>query len=216
VRLFEEIYDSQNAIVYHRYGNERVHVEGKSYSKTRVHSDPAMIPSVLKNREWEFRKNAGSAYGPGVYTVYEIESTLRRAKNPFSYTQVMSTPESVYGPYIMKCRAHDVDQMLVFDYNELIKIDPHYNKSDFFEEQLERFCLDPVEEVDSARLRRLKYTSKCAIRFYHHSLHNKIPKELKGLIFTGETDGRVAIFYDQHSLDPLSYSVDKGKTWIEV
>lgn len=46
--------------------------------------------------------------------------------------------------------------------------------------------------------------------------YTKILDKTNGVIFNGSNDGRVLMCYNEKLIEPLRYSLDKGKTWVNI
>ena len=165
--LLEEVYGAQ-ATVYH--GTKAV--------------PNFLIDTLLKNK---FRpgEGAGSMYGKGLYTVYDLEGTR--------------TLKGDYGDYVIKLKVN-LYGYIIFDPDVALKV---YKKPLTPAEQAEEVGYsEAIIKVlsDVSPPRNGKFTSTSALSVYKSLQHY-----VKGLVFTGENDGRVAVIYDPTTAVPMAW-----------
>jgi hypothetical protein len=130
--------------------------------------------------------NQSAMYGRGLYCCYDLDQQLKPDMKK-------------YGAYILKGKI-DLNNFAILDIYVYRTSNPKGN----FEEHLKQIGTD-IGEFQ----RVFPYTSKIA---------NKIWKTCKqnghnGIIFIGETDGKVAVIWNRRNFIPYQYSEDDGKTW---
>jgi hypothetical protein len=199
MKIIQEEITSGSVIVYHRTG------------KGRNSFDDGDIESPVKGIAADgFRVGKGNTYGIGVYTTYNLESQLK--------PNMIET----YGPIIIESKVLSLDNFLIFDYDIAKKI--YGNKNYRLDKQLEliigkqewniyknnEYLNKLINELDN-----VDKSSDIAIDFYDN-FNETIIYYIKGLIFTGEQDGNVLVSYDRKNVEPLRYSTDEGKTWINI
>ena len=192
---------SGSVTVYHRTTKMP-----KSYSPFYydIHSKP-LIDKLKANG---YKTNIGNLYGYGIYTTYDFESQL---------TEYMDT----YGPIVIENKILSLDGYLIFDYDIAKKI---YGKNYTLDNQLKlivgKDCKDFLKSEEYlnviTELQNKKYTSVSAKIFIDSVIKTKIFHKIKGIIFTGENDGRVLVCYDKKNIEPIKYTEDDGKTWINI
>jgi hypothetical protein len=188
-KILNEDITSGSAIVYHRTGKDgNSPIEG-------IASDG-------------FRAGSGAMYGIGVYTTYNLQSQLN--SNMYQY-----------GNIIIECKVNSLDKFLIFDYNIAKKV--YRNKNHTLDKQLQLILGKEWKDYkDNEILKTLieklpvvKYTSEIAKSFYDE-FKDTIVNKLRGIIFTGNNDGNVLVSYDRRNVEPIRYSEDEGKTWINL
>lgn len=156
-----------------------------------------------------YRVGAGAYYGVGVYTTYNLES---QTKN--------SDMISTYGNIIIESKVLSLDKFLIFDYNIAKRI--YGNKNYTLDKQLQIILgkeynkyKDNEKLIDILENVEYSYSSHIAKDFYN-LFKNTIIKNVRGLVFTGETDGNVLLSYDRKNVEPLRYTTDEGETWTNI
>ena len=148
-------------------------------------ADPQKLISALLNDEFRPGEGAGSMYGKGLYTVYNFKGT--------------KTEKGDYGSHIIKLKVN-LYGYIVFDPEITLKV---YKRPLTPAKQAEEVGYS--ESVVKA-LKRVKppkdgkFTADSALKVYK-SLQYKV----KGLVFTGENDGRVAVVYDPTTAVPMAW-----------
>ena len=172
--LLEEVYGAQ-AVVYHG-----------------TKADPQELISALLNDKFVPGKGAGSMYGKGLYTVYDLKGT--------------QTEMGDYGDHIIKLKVN-LYGYIIFDPDVAQKV---YKRTLTPAEQAKEVGYD---DSVIAALKSVKpprgdnFTSASAL-----SVAEKIQYEVKGLVFTGENDGRVAVVYDPTTAVPMAWKkVARGR-----
>lgn len=154
------------------------------YHRTKTHQNIETI------RHEGFRAGRGATYGVGIYATYDIESQLREEM------------EGRYGPFIIKSavRLHD---FLICDYNVAEKV---YGDRHTIVDQIAARGFkvqDGGEEIVqsiSNQLRHLTITSSLA-----NNLRQYV-SGMRGLVYTGETDGRCIVAYDETTITPMAWA----------
>jgi len=157
---------------------------------------PDVFIPVLLNDDFDpgLERGAGDMYGKGLYTVYDLGAT--------------QTESGEYGPYIYKFKIN-LFGFICFDPEVALLV---YKRP-----------LSPVEQaqelgLDAALIKKLKgirigtgFTSESALPA---SIFLK--GKVKGLIFTGSRDGRVAVIYDQTVAVPVAWARAGDKNWMSI
>ena len=177
VLLTEEVFGAQ-AFVYHG-------------SRTK----PDVFIPVLLNDELQPGSAAGSMYGKGLYTVYDLAGT--------------QTGTGRYGEYVYKLKVN-LYGFIIFDSDVAQKV---YGKPLAPAEQAKLLGLEDVAE----RLNKIPpfvtngFTSELAL-----PASKFLKSEVKGIIFTGSNDGRVAVIYDPTVATPFAWKRFDDKEWTQV
>jgi hypothetical protein len=184
--LKEEI-TSGSVIVYHRTGRNGSPVEGIAADGYRV--------------------GERAIHGIGVYTTYDLNSQLNLGMI------------NMYGNIIIESKVISMKDFLIFDYDMAKRI--YGNKNYTLERQLRLILgkdFNLLNEKDfetlNIELTTFKYTGDVAYKFYMK--HKNIIPKLRGIVFTGDSDGKVLISYDRKNVEPLRYTLDEGKTWKNI
>ena len=165
-----------------------------------TNTDAQVLISAILDNDFQAGSGAGAMYGKGLYTVYETEGS--------------STMRGGYGPWIIKFKVN-LYGYIIFDPDIALKV---YGSA-----------LTPAEQAQKLRynsitIRALKGLSKESLsaRFTSDAVLNvfeSIQSEVKGLVFTGRHDGRVAIIYDPTTVIPVAWKKlggefkQVGETW---
>jgi hypothetical protein len=175
--LTEEVYGAQ-AVVYH--GTE---------------ADPEQLVSALLNDKFTPGRGAGSMYGKGLYTVYDLKGT--------------QTERGTYGRHIIKLKLN-LYGYIIFDPDVALRV---YKAPLSVVEQAEEIGLDEdlVEKLRGVATSQRKITSTAA-----EIASNFLKGRVKGLVFTGRNDGRVAVVYDPTTAVPIAWKVVRSKSWTPV
>jgi len=177
VLLTEEVFGAQ-AFVYHG-------------SRTK----PDVFIPVLLNDELQPGSAAGSMYGKGLYTVYDLSGT--------------QTGAGRYGEYVYKLKVN-LYGFIIFDSDVAQKV---YGKPLAPAEQAKLLGLEDAAE----RLNKIPpfvtngFTSELAL-----PASKFLKSEVKGIVFTGANDGRVAVIYDPTVATPFAWKRFDDKEWTQV
>jgi hypothetical protein len=159
-------------------------------------TSPENFVKMLVNDDFKPGLGAGAAYGKGLYTVYDLKGT--------------PTAMGSYGEYIYKL-AVNFDGFISFDPEATLKI---YGSALTPAEQARtlgfgRKMVEKLEEVVPGRLPA--FTSDVA------SVASKfLAGAVKGIIFTGRGDGKVAVIFDASVVVPTSYRRAVDSEWIRI
>ena len=165
--LLEEVYGAQ-AVVYHG-----------------TRADPRALISALLKDEFRAGEGAGSLYGKGLYTVYDLPGT--------------QTERGYYGDHVIKLKVN-LYGYIIFDPDIALKV---YKRPLTPKEQAEEVgysekvidALGYVEPPPGG-----EFTSESA-----KSVRKSLQYEVKGLVFTGQNDGKVAVVYDPTTAVPMAW-----------
>lgn len=178
--LQEEVFGAQ-AFVYH--GS---HAAPKDF-----------LPALLQD---QFRPGAaaGSMYGKGLYTVYDLESGI--------------TGKGSYGEYIYKLKVN-LYGCISFDSDTTKQI---YKKDLTPAQQAEMLDLpdNVVKKLESLKPNEGapdEISSDLALQ-----ASKFLSNEVKGLIYTGRRDGKVALLYDATIAVPIAWKKFKNVRWTKV
>jgi hypothetical protein len=151
-------------------------------------------------------------YGPGVYFTYDFDD------------QQNGRMLRTYGQYIVKAKI-SLQDFIIFDEDVAKMV---YGKKYSLLDQLKYFGV-PKPELIVEKLNEITprfhdngqlYTSDLAHFLTNLIFTNKIKlvKNLKGMVFTGRSDGRVIVVYDQQIATPFAYArvIDLEKTYDQV
>ncbi len=159
----------------------------------------------LVNRIYDsgFKPGSENLYGKGFYATYDLESQFKE-----------SDMGEVYGNVLVKFQVN-IDNFLILDYSEFIKSplgrQLKYTKEDFIFKQLDYFKINYNEDIVDEYIYEEQYSSELALYIYEYNPN--LYKKINGMIFIGNTDGRVLVCYHPNNLlIPISYSlnVDDG------
>ena len=155
------------------------------------------IVNLIKSDGFKFGGNVGWLYGPGVYTVYDLDSTI---DNNFAIKN--------YGDYIIKNKLKVVD-FLIFDPVEAKKVyGPNYKLQDQWELITNGKNVKNNDKIvsflTSINDNPTKMTSDMVQSFISNMNMSDITPYINGLIFTGVHDGKVAIVFDRTLLTPMA------------
>lgn len=146
-------------------------------------------------------KGKGAMYGKGLYSVYDLAGT--------------QTEKGFYGNYIYKL-AINLHGYLCFDMDVATKV---YGKPLTVVEQMELLGIDKGliksarEIFDKTRPdgRFERFTAA-----YANPISHLVRGLVKGLVFTGSHDGKVAVIYDASTVTPVAYRTVRAKLWKRV
>jgi hypothetical protein len=185
--------------------NETIYLQNNTatvFHRTRSMEDiQSMINGGYQPRQTRF----SSMYGPGLYTVYELESTT----NPNSST-------IHYGDYVVKFKAKDLSKYLIFE-SQIAKI--IHGKNWRIKDQVENVLKIqmPNQYWDWDRTQRAserEFTSDAALSF----CKGQKPWEHKceGIIYRGRRDGYCLLAYAPYKeLQFLAYAYAPLPTTVE-
>ena len=175
--LTEEVYGAQ-AVVYHG-----------------TQADPVQLVSALLNDEFRPGEGAGSMYGKGLYTVYDLKGT--------------ETERGNYGPHIIKLKLN-LYGYIIFDPDVALKV---YKAPLSIVEQAQEIGLsgDIIEKLRSVKIDPNKSTSTAAL-----AASKLLKGQVKGIVFTGSSDGRVAVVYDPTTAVPIAWKDFQDMGWTPV
>ena len=134
--------------------------------------------------------NQSAMYGKGLYCCYDLDQQLKSEMKQ-------------YGDYILKGKI-DLNGFAILDEDIYRLANPRGN----FESHLRKIGTD-IEEVGNVPLYLNAYTSVIAQKIWR----NCKQKGYSGIIFTGETDGKVAVIWNRRNFIPYSYTEDDGNSW---
>ena len=133
--------------------------------------------------------NQRAMYGRGLYCCYDLDQQLKPDMEK-------------YGAYILKGKI-DLNGFAILD-EELYRI---ANPRGDFEKHLR----DIGTNISAVRY-NLPYTSKTAKIIWQGCKQ----KSYNGIVFTGETDGKVAVVWNRRNFIPYQYTMDAGMHWIKL
>ncbi len=175
--LTEEVYGAQ-AVVYHG-----------------TKADPEQLVSALLNDEFQPGKGAGSMYGKGLYTVYDLKGT--------------QTERGEYGNGIIKLKLN-LYGYIIFDPEVALKV---YKAPLSIVEQAQEVGADEeiIEKLRVVDVNRGEFTSVAA-EFASKFLKGHV----KGIVYTGSRDGRCALVYDPTTAVPIAWKNVRDRSWTPV
>jgi hypothetical protein len=175
--LTEEVYGAQ-AVVYHG-----------------TNADPVQFVSALLNDEFQPGKGAGSMYGKGLYTVYDLKGT--------------QTERGGYGLHIIKLKLN-LYGYIIFDPEVALKV---YKAPLSIVEQAQEVGADEdtVEKLRSVKIDPSNFTSATA-EFASIFLKGRV----KGIVYTDSFDGRCAVVYDPTTAVPVAWKNVRDRSWTPV
>ena len=165
--LLEEVYGAQ-AVVYHG-----------------TKADPLTLIDALLSDKFNAGEGAGSTYGKGLYTVYDLLGT--------------QTERGDYGNHVIKLKVN-LYGYIIFDPDVALKV---YKRTLTPAEQAEEVGYSETVIKALKSVEQLKgdtFTSESAL-----SVYKSLQYEVKGLVFTGMNDGRVAVVYDPTTAVPMAW-----------
>jgi hypothetical protein len=174
--LTEEVYGAQ-AVVYHG-----------------TNADPLDLASALLNDDFRPGEGAGSMYGKGLYTVYDLKGT--------------QTERGDYGPNIIKLKLN-LYGYIIFDPDVALKV---YKAPLSIVEQAQEVGADEdvIERLRSVKIVRGSHSSDAAV-FASNFLKGRV----KGIVYTGSRDGRCAVVYDPTTAVPIAWRNVQRKKWLQ-
>lgn len=161
----------------------------EAFLYTGSHSNPEEYTNLIVNDQLNPGRGAGSMYGKGVYTVYNLQGT--------------NTSRGVYGKWIYKLRVN-LYGFISFNDDITNKI---YGQSLTPAEQYEKIyghnktIISVLKNLDYENYNFKNNTSsELALRASHF-----LKGLVKGIVFTGKRDGDVAVIYDPSIITLVSY-----------
>ena len=149
-------------------------------------ADPRALISALLNDEFKAGAGGGALYGMGLYTVYDPDGAR--------------TMTGFYGDHVIKLKVN-LYGYIIFDPGTALKV---YKRPLTLPEQAEEvgYSDTVVEVLRSAEEIRsnANYTSEIAL-----SVYKVLQKEVKGLVYTKEGDGKVVVVYDPTTAVPMAW-----------
>lgn len=158
---------------------------------------PGFIPMIV-NDDLQPGKGKGGLYGKGLYTVYDLSGT--------------QTESGFYGNYIYKL-AINLYGYLCFDMPVAAKV---YGSPISVVEQAKLVGLDDelVAKIKLIMEDPGVVGKRTAVGAQAVSL--LVRGIVKGLVFTGDHDGRVAVVFDASTVTPVAYRTVRAKNWKRV
>lgn len=165
---------------------------------TGSQSPPEVFIDLIVNDKLEPGKGKGGLYGKGLYTVYDLPGT--------------QTESGFYGNYIYKL-AINLYGYICFDREVAAKV---YGKPLSVIEQMELLGLDE-EIIESSKqiLEKVPLAGRITAPTAQ-PISLLVRGIVKGLVFTGAQDGKVAVVFDASTVTPFSYRTVKAKLWKKV
>jgi hypothetical protein len=165
---------------------------------TGSQSPPDIFIPMIVNDDLQPGKGKGGLYGKGLYTVYDLPGT--------------QTEKGFYGNHIYKL-AINLYGYLCFDMPVATKV---YGHPMPVAEQAEMLELDEevVEKIRIIMSDPAIVGKRTAVGAQQVSL--LVRGIVKGLVFTGDHDGQVAVVYDAATVTPVAHRTTRAKTWKKV
>lgn len=155
-------------------------------------SEPDKLISALI--EDKFQAGYGEMYGKGLYTVYDLKGT--------------QTDTGSYGQYIYKLKIN-LYGFVIFDIDVAKRV---YGKKLSPKAQLELLGEDDLaQKMSGLNLTTGQFTSDGAL-LASEFLKGKV----KGIVFTGREDGRVAVIYDSAIVVPVAWKKAGAQIWNKI
>jgi len=136
----------------------------------------------------DISKNENSMYGKGLYTTYTLES------------QDNDRMRELYGNYILKGKIN-LSNMLILDKSVFNSVHPREDFNDYL-------IREGINENIINDIKSNEFTSNAAHRVWRRFYTKK-----DGIVFTGQSDGKVVVVWNPKIFLAISYSEDDGKTW---
>lgn len=188
---------------WNRYVNEDILNEevfgAQAFLYHGSNTPPKEFIKILLNNEFNPGGAAGAMYGKGLYTVYDLNKTATSSGN--------------YGQYIYKIKANISD---------LLSFDPEITKKIYGSD------LTPAQQAKKLGLNN-KYIVALEKNHETHKQANTgfssdeafeasrvLKGKIKGLIFTGRTDGTVAIIFDPSIVVPIAWKKVDEQQWTKI
>ena len=156
---------------------------------------PDVFVPALLNDTFEPGMGDGAMYGKALYCVYDLGGT--------------KTEKGDYGKYIYKFKVN-LYGFICFDPDVAQLV---YKRPLTPVEQAQELGLDETltEKLERIRVKGIKHTSDAAL-----PASEFLKGKVKGLIFTGSRDGRVAVIYDQTVAVPFAWKKVGDKSWTAI
>ena len=148
-------------------------------------ADPITLIDALLSDKFRAGAGSGAMYGKGLYTVYDLKGS--------------KTEKGDYGDHVIKLKVN-LYGYIIFDPDVALKV---YKRPLTPAEQAEEvgYSEDVVEALKRVKPPRGDtFTSESAL-----SVYESLQYEVKGLVFTGRNDGRVAVVYDPTTAVPMAW-----------
>lgn len=150
----------------------------------------------IRNGMFSTSDNIRALYGTGLYTTYDLDSQLNERM------------KRLYGSFILRFKVN-LSNFFILDEDVFKRLHPNRNFYDYLKKyNVNLVYQDGDEENDYAA--DLKFTSDTARKYAKKIKSLNI---FNGILFTGRSDGRVAIVWKPETLVFHSFSDDEGKTW---
>lgn len=133
--------------------------------------------------------NESAMYGRGLYTCYDLD-------------QQMKPNMTRYGSYILKGKI-DLNGFAILDSDVYWLANPRGN----FQEHLKQIGTNMESVKDES-----PYTSEIAKNIWKKCKQ----KGYNGIVFTGRSDGKVAVIWNRRNFIPFQYTEDEGKNWAKL
>jgi len=158
-------------------------------------ADPLVLIDALLKDKFTPGVGSGAMYGKGLYTVYDLAGT--------------KTEKGDYGPHIIKLKVN-LYGYIIFDPDVALRV---YKRPLTPAEQAEEvgYSESVVEALRGMRASNSGFTSEAAL-----GVHESLQHEVKGLVFTGRSDGRVVVVYDPTTAVPMAWKRVRSKSWTPV
>ena len=165
---------------------------------TGSQSPPDVFIPMIVNDDLQPGKGKGGLYGKGLYTVYNLPET--------------QTEKGFYGNHIYKL-AINLHGYLCFDMPVATKV---YGRPIPVVEQAEMLGLDDdiVGKIRVIMSDPAVVGKRTAVGAQQVSL--LVRGIVKGLVFTGDHDGQVAVVYDAATVTPVAHRTTRAKLWKKV
>lgn len=176
------------------------------------------LPSIFKygfSREYA-ASAGGNYYCTGLYTTFSLSSSKDNLR----------TKHGLYGDCLLQMYVSSFDRFFIANKDLAIKT---YGEKYRLADQIEYLFKDWPDKLQSIKNSRLYgrivneneyYTSNNVVAFLEEmggmrrACDPQLAKyDIRGFIFRGSNDGKVALIRDFKAIIPYSFSVDTGKTW---
>lgn len=159
---------------------------------------PANFIRIINSDKFKPGEGDGDLYGKGLYTVYDLPGS--------------ATDLGEYGKFIYKF-AINLNGYLCFDKDAAQKV---YGKPLTVIEQMTLLNLDnriieSTRQIFENTRAEDVYTSDYAL-----PVSRLVRGIVKGLVFTGRGDGKVAVIYDASTAIPVSYKTVDSDVWTKI
>jgi hypothetical protein len=158
-------------------------------------ADPKKLVTALLKDRFSPGEGGGSMYGKGLYTVYDLKGTY--------------TDTGGYGDHIIKLKLN-LYGYIIFDPDVALKV---YKAPLSIVEQAQKLGLSKeiIKKLEEVKIDRSVFTSDAAF-FASKFLKGRV----KGIVYTGEEDGRCALVYDPTTAVPIAWKNVKDVSWTSV